>query len=205
MEKYRSRIIKLFQDAQKKDGENNYLVMIPKTISKKLVGYSTMKFDFELINEFTKILAQNTDNYIGSTASYSIIALYGKCFTSADNGYPKLEEKEIFKEKPELIQAHRYIMDLRNRFIAHRTDHIDELGIVYLAIDKESRRTELKFNLMKMSLISPKKMEVLQNLFAHVETIILAKLKKTGDKTYKRLLENYTRQELEKFKFDQIV
>ena len=194
----------MFQDVQKEHGENNHLVMIPKTISRKPIGYSTMKFDFELINEFSKILAENINNYVGSTASYSIIALYGKCFTSSDNGYPKLEEKEIFKNRPEFANAHEYLMDLRNRFIAHRTEHIDELGIAYLSIDKETKRTEMRYSLMKMSVISPKKMEVLQRLFEYVYNIILEKLNKSGNKTYKGLMNKYTPEELEKFKFDQL-
>ena len=206
MEKYSNRIIKLFKDVQKEHGENNHLIMIPKIISRTSIGYSTMKFDFELIKEFSKILSENNNNnnYIGSTASYSIIALYGKCFTSSDNGYPKLEEKEIFKNKPELVNAHKYLMDLRNRFIAHRTEHIDELGIAYLSIDKETKRTEIRYSLMKMSVISPKKMEVLQSLFEHVNNTILEKLDKSGTKTYKGLLSKYSPEELEKFKFDQL-
>lgn len=204
MKSYSDRIIKLFQNVQKEHGDNNHLVMIPKTMAKQSVGYSTMKFDFELIHEFSKILSENTKNHIGSAASYSIIALYGKCFTSSDNGYPKLEEKEIFKNKPELANAHKYLMDLRNRFIAHRTDHIDELGIAYLSIDKQTKRTEMRYSLLKMSVISPKKMEVLQNLFGHVNNIILEKLNKSGKKTYKGLLNKYSPDELEKFKFDQL-
>lgn len=43
MKEYSSRIIKLFQDAQRDHGEDNHLVMVPKPMAKKSVGYSAMK------------------------------------------------------------------------------------------------------------------------------------------------------------------
>lgn len=198
------RIIEMCQAIQKDHGNDSKLVLIPEFMAKKLVGYSTMKFDFELINEFSKILSINIDNHIGSSTTYSIIALYGKCFTKSDNGYPKLEAKEIFKDNSELEKWHEYLMDLRNRFIAHRTQHIDELGIAYIAINKDTKRKELKCQIRKMSVISPKKMEKIQFLFKHVYKEILRKLKKSGDRAYERVLKTHTSEQLEKFRFDQI-
>lgn len=196
------RIKEMLLTVQKEHGNNNKLVHIPELMAKKLLGYCTMKFDLELINEFSKILSKNINNHIGSSATYSIIALYGKCFTKSDDGYPKLEAKEIFKNNSKLEKEHKYLMDLRNRFIAHRTQHIDELGIAFLVINKDSKRTELRYSLQKMSVISPRKMEKLQTLFKHVHEEIIQKLFKSGDRTYEGVLKKYTSEQLEEFRFD---
>jgi hypothetical protein len=47
------------------------------------------------------------------------IISYAKCFAKAGPGKIKLEEKYVFANKPELVDQHRRIMNLRNQYVAH--------------------------------------------------------------------------------------
>jgi hypothetical protein len=51
------------------------------------------------------------------------IISYAKCFAKAGPGKIKLEEKKVFEGKPELIDQHRRIMSLRNKYVAHSDDN----------------------------------------------------------------------------------
>jgi hypothetical protein len=51
------------------------------------------------------------------------IISYAKCFAKTGSGKIKLEVKEVFVNRPELVDKHRRIMDLRNKYVAHSDDN----------------------------------------------------------------------------------
>jgi len=79
--------------------------------------------------------------------------LYGKCFTDAsENSFPKLEPSELFSEGGEKFETHKYLMDLRHQFIAHRGDTASEVGVAYLLVPKSDSldKTRVQFNQLKI-------------------------------------------------------
>jgi hypothetical protein len=51
------------------------------------------------------------------------IVSYAKCFATTGPGRIKLEEKHVFGNKTELVNQHRRIMELRNKYVAHSDDN----------------------------------------------------------------------------------
>jgi hypothetical protein len=71
------------------------------------------------------------------------IISYAKCFAKAGPGKIKLEEEKVFDGKPELIEQHRRIMSLRNRYVAHSDDNEMERT----SVQPVDRPTELVIHL----------------------------------------------------------
>ncbi len=51
------------------------------------------------------------------------ILSYAKCFAKTGSGKIKLEESGVFAKKPELVDKHRRIMELRNKYVAHSDEN----------------------------------------------------------------------------------
>lgn len=156
MDKKNQRLIKLIKNAQEEFAESHLVLAIPGFMSKKFIAYCAMKEDMELILEYIVLLRTKPSNLIESALSYSLISLYGKCFTDASkNSFPKLETN-FFAEENNLLETHNYLMDLRNQFIAHRGDTESEIGISYIIIPKEKgdAQTQIRFSQVKQKSFS---------------------------------------------------
>jgi hypothetical protein len=69
-------------------------------------------------------LMQTFDEIWGVLLAFrGALIAYAKCFVRTGSGKIKLEEKTVFAKRPELIDPHRRIMDLRNTYVAHSDDN----------------------------------------------------------------------------------
>ena len=69
-------------------------------------------------------LMQSFDEIWGVLLAFrGAIISYAKCFAATGPGKIKLDEKEVFAKRPELVDKHRRIMDLRNKYVAHSDDN----------------------------------------------------------------------------------
>jgi hypothetical protein len=69
-------------------------------------------------------LMQTFDDIWGVLLAFrGAIISYAKCFAKAGSGKIKLEEKNVFAKRQELVDQHRRIMDLRNQYVAHSDDN----------------------------------------------------------------------------------
>src|SRR6187402_2333988 len=120
MDKKTKHLIRLIKNAQTEYAENHLVVAIPGFLSKKFIAYCAMHEDLKRTLEYIKILRTDVDPIVKSALTYSLIALYGKCYTDASkNKFPKLESKNLFEENTPLSETHNFLMNLRHQFIAH--------------------------------------------------------------------------------------
>ncbi len=203
MTKKRERTIELMKNAQEEFASEYELIIVPEIMSKKVVAYGAMRYDLELILQYLELLKQKNDDIYASALTYSIIALYGKCFTDATEGkYPKLEPNSIFEDRPDLRKQHDYFMDLRHKFIAHRGKTDDEIGISYIAVSKnEPNKAKLKYRQLKLSGFAKDKLEKFEELFTFVFETLNKKFAKAGNKVYDGMLNTFSKEDLNNFTF----
>lgn len=198
MSKKDERLIRLIKDAQNQFGKNYFITAIPGFMSKKFIAYCAMKEDLELILNYINLLRDKPSDVIQSSLSYSLISLYGKCFTDASkNSFPKLEAN-IFEGKDDLIETHNYLMDLRHQFIAHRGDTESEIGIAYMIIPKETNglETEIRFSQVKQKSFSKEDLDRFENQMNFILESLLEKIQKTGQKLHDGFLNLFSPNEI---------
>lgn len=198
MSKKDERLIKLIKKAQDKFSENYFISAIPGFMSKKFIAYCAMKEDMELILKYINLLREKPDDTIESALSYSLISLYGKCFTDASkSSFPKLESN-IFAGKDNLIETHNYLMDLRHQFIAHRGDTESEIGIAYMLIPKvkNEQQTQIQFSQVKQKSFSKDDLDKFENQMKFIHSLLLDKIQKTGQKLHDSYLNLFTPEQI---------
>ncbi|MCH1920956.1 hypothetical protein L9G15_16140 [Shewanella sp. A3A] len=62
----------------------------------------------------------------------AFIITYGKCFVGGKERGVSLDAKKVFKDDKEMLQKHREIIELRNRYVAHSDSAICEMSEVYI-------------------------------------------------------------------------
>ena len=198
MSKKQKRLIRLIKQAQDEYSEKYLLLAIPGFMSKKFVAYCSMKEDMELILEYIKILNEKPSHVIESALSYSLIALYGKCFTDASkNSYPKLE-KNIFEGNEQLLEVHNDLMELRHQFIAHRGDTESEIGIAFMIIPKEgdADKSQIRFSQLKRKTFLKEDLEKYETQMNFIHKCLMGKLEKTAQKLHESFLDNFPPEEI---------
>ena len=117
---------------------------------RKYQAYCAMKHDMVLIDKYLGIIDYKTfDNTVNSALVYSIISIYGKCFTDAKSSKsPKLEALKIFTEQ-ENIKTHEYLMNLRHHFIAHRGSTDSEIESTFGLYNRTTKTTKIEYARVK--------------------------------------------------------
>jgi hypothetical protein len=193
------RLIHLIKHAQEKYSDEYLVLTVPGFIPKKFIAYCSMKEDLELILQYINELRQNPSGIIKSSLSYSLISLYGKCFADASkNSYPKLEPSNFFKEGDDYKETHKYLIDLRHQFIAHRGDTENEIGIAYMLVSKKesSNKTQVRFSQLKMTSFSEKDLVRIESLVKYIIEKLLEKIQKSGQKVHDGMLDLFTPEQL---------
>lgn len=193
------RLIHLIKQAQEKYSDEYLVLTVPGFISKKFIAYCSMKEDLELILQYINELRQNPSGIIKSSLSYSLISLYGKCFTDASkNSYPKLEPSDLFKDRDDDNETHKYLIDLRHQFIAHRGDTENEIGISYMLIPKTGSmdKTEMRFSQLKMTAFSERDLVRIEFLVKYIIEKLFEKIQKNGQKVHDGMLNLFTPEQL---------
>lgn len=127
-----------------KDLDTNYIkLVVPLSMSKQITSYMLIREDLLFIKtnaglllESKKTISRNEQTE--ETLWYSLIILYGRCFSNATKGQKvKLEKEDFFYNSDEvLLITHNKIIDIRNNFITHRGDNENEIPIVYVKIPR---------------------------------------------------------------------
>ena len=186
MSKKDERLIRLIKKAQDQYAEQHLVFAIPGFMSKKFIAYCAMREDLNLILRYIDLLRTKPDNDIESALSYSLISLYGKCFTDASkNSFPKLETS-IFTGREDLIEIHNYLMDLRHQFIAHRGDTESEIGIAFMLMPKEEKgeKNQIRFSQVKQKSFSEEDLNKFEEHIKFILALLMEKIEKSGQKLY---------------------
>jgi hypothetical protein len=180
--------------AQYKD---DYLVIaIPNLFTRKFRGYCAIREDLLLVSEYISRIAIEHDSVLRSALNYSFIAIYGKCFTDATQSkYPKLETSTITNHT--YLATHEYLMELRHKFIAHRGDTANEVGIAVILIPKEgTEQTQMQYKQVRRLSLSSENLQASKNLITFLIAYVEEKIKETGQKAHSGFLEMFTPEEL---------
>lgn len=199
MDNKTDRLIHLVKKAQEQYSDEHLVLAVPGFISKKFIAYCAMKEDLELLLQYVEELRNNPTGVIRSALSYSIISLYGKCFTDASkNSFPKLEPSELLKEGEENFETHKYVMDLRHQFIAHRGDTENEIGIAYMLVPKKDSldKIQVRFSQIKMVGFSKEELSKIEGLIKYLIEKLLEKIQKSGQKVNDGMLKLFTPEQL---------
>ncbi|GAB4002172.1 hypothetical protein GCM10028807_60230 [Spirosoma daeguense] len=199
MDKKTDRLIRLVKQAQEQYSDEYLVIAVPGFISKKFIAYCAMKQDLELIIQYINELRANHTGIIKSALSYSLISLYGKCFTDASkNSFPKLEPSNLFSEGEDNYETHKYLMNLRHQFIAHRGDRENEIGISYMLIPKEGSldNSQVRFSQIKMAGFSVEELDRIEGLLSYLIEKLWEKIQKSSQKVYDGVLSLFNPEQL---------
>ncbi|WP_333696658.1 hypothetical protein [Flavobacterium sp.] len=198
MSNKKDRLIGLMKTAQAEFGDKFLVYAIPEIMSKKFIAYCSMSEDMKLILEYISLLRTKPLHTIESSLSYSLISLYGKCFTDASkNSYPKLESN-IFAGKADLLKTHEYLMDLRHQFIAHRGNTESEIGVAFMLIpkDKDDTQTQIQFLQVKQKSFSDEDLDKFETLMKFITDWLAEKIQKSGEKLRDGFFNSFTPEEI---------
>lgn len=199
MDKTTDRLIHLVKQAQEQYSDEHLVLAVPSFISKKFIAYCAMKEDLELILQYINELRNNPAGVTKSALSYSLISLYGKCFTDASkNSFPKLEASELFKEGEENCETHKHLMNLRHQFIAHRGETENEIGISYMLVPKKDSldKIQVRFSQLKMVGFSKEDLDRFEGVAKYLIERLLEKIQKNGQKVHEGMLNLFTPEQL---------
>ena len=200
MEKKTERLIHLMKNAQNEYAEKYLIFPIPHILSKKFVAYCAMKEDLELLLEYIALLRKEESHILKSSLTYSLISLYGKCFTDgSQHSNSKLEPSHLFKEDDtENQEVHTYLMNLRHQFIAHRGETDSEIGIAFMIIPKEGSidDNQIRFTQLKQNSFSPERLDLIEKTINHIIESLKESIEKNGQKLYENFLKIFTPEQI---------
>lgn len=118
-------------------------MLVPSSMSKQITSYMLIREDLLFVKKNAQLLLDSKkqtprNEHTEETLWYSLIIIYGRCFSNATKGQKvKLDKEGFFNKSDEtLLVTHNKIIDIRNNFIAHRGDNENEIPIVYLKIPR---------------------------------------------------------------------
>lgn len=199
MNKKTQHLIRLIKNAQAEYAENYFVAAIPGFLSKKFIAYCAMHEDLKRTLEYINLLRTDPDPIVKSALTYSLIALYGKCYTDASkNSFPKLEPKNLFDENSSLSETHIFLMTLRHQFIAHRGNTESEIGVSYMIIPKNDgvEESQVRFSQVKQNAFSGEDLDRFETLIIHTIEYLKGIIKKTGQKVYDAFFEMFTAEQI---------
>lgn len=199
MDKTKERLTQLLKQAQINLADDHLLVIVPSFLSKRFVGYCSMREDLILCIDYIKTLRAHPEKVIKSALSYSLISLYGKCFTDASkNNYSKLEPDYLLKDDQEKMETHNFLIELRHQFIAHRGKTENEVGIAYLTIPKKDsiEKSQVRFSQLKLTSFSDVDLDRIEKLITFLITKVMEKIQSSGQEVHDTMLKIFTTEEL---------
>jgi hypothetical protein len=188
-------LLRLLEKVKKDNTDSNNYV-IPKFLSQRLIDYVSIQSDLVfLIDSVTRLIDLKRLNQIDLTIEtsiwYSIIAIYGRCFTDASMAKrTKLEIRDCVDcSKKDLLDLHDKIMGLRHSFIAHRGDTENEVSVAFLKLPKSdsSKDEKVQYRIKSYKTLSPKieELSLYLELFKELKKNVEIKIQKHGDKTHR--------------------
>ncbi len=178
--------------------------IVPGYAGKKMVAYQGMREDLIIcIDAANRLRTEQLDGTLKTSLFYTIIILYGKCFSDATNAkFPKLEIKDCFSTADkELLETHNLIIDARNTLVAHRGETINDLGVAYLKVHVENGSRQFIVRQRRQQKPNNKALEKYIDLFNHVKKIVEAKFEKAGHKVWEHLTKELTPKEFAQLRF----
>lgn len=188
----REAVIKEFVEEidRENDGTTAEFV-VPEILVKKVAGYKEIEQDLTFCKDvIQECLTKDLNPTIRESCLYSIITIYGKCFTDASsNKSPKLEDFDI--EGLDFNILHKRIMDLRHNYIAHRGNSNSIINFIYLSVNVSTFDAHFLGKQRKLVALSPSEFEQLINLIDYLLAKVKLKYNKAALKACKGFLSEF--------------
>jgi hypothetical protein len=199
--KEKEKIEKIINAIKVKNDGSIFDFAAPGYAAKQVTTYQSMRSDLVLCRNCISELFDNKNNdIVKSSLFYTIIALYGKCFTDATSSKSAKLELSDFKEKKELIPYHNEIMDMRHNFVAHRGSSEHEFGVAYLSLGVSDLSRQVRVTQIKRKSFDKEKIGKYIELLDFLICIVEDKYKKGGEKLWNHMLNEYTPNQFAMFK-----
>jgi len=155
----------------------------------ELAAIMTIKNDLQDIEKF-----EGTYETMKTSLWYSLIAFYGKCFTSADKaGKTKLEPSKCFADNPPLLATHERLMRLRHEYVAHRGDNEFDVSATMLLyeIKENDQYGDAILKVMSIREVSPSGADLIEylQLFDYLLEHVEVRMKQHADTIQKAYWE----------------
>jgi len=190
-----SKIVALLNRINKSD--TNYgKLLVPSAMSKQITSYMLIREDLLFVKTNAQLLLDSKkkmprNEHTEETLWYSLIILYGRCFSNATKGQKvKLDKEDFFNISDEvLLITHNKIIDIRNNFIAHRGDNENEIPIVYVKIPRGeiSEKYNVEFEIVSTRYVTESSLflEQIIDLVDFLIPKVKIKMDKCGEKIKK--------------------
>jgi hypothetical protein len=194
------RLVSLIKAAKNQYSDDYFVLAVPQFLAKKFLTYCSMQDDLKLVQEFIARLKTEGDKIVRSAFLYSIVSLYGKCFTDATNDkLPKLEPAVLFNGSVEHLETHEYLMNLRHHFISHRGETSNETVMAYILIPKDERTAEqsqIRFWQLKQLFFEAGMLEHIETSVAFILAFLKEQIEKSGQKAYNGYMNSFTPEQM---------
>jgi len=187
---------------------NNLLFVMPDQFTKKLKSFMLIREDLVFVSQIAEQLislkqSSNSNNVTEFALWQSIIITYGKCFTESKAGMSKLEKSILEKHDKKFRDIHDQVIELRNKYIAHRDNTVNEHTMVFIKVSKTGYildgDTEDIIISRKLASWRVKDIKLLLELFELLIEETSDKIQKHGDKAHNAFLQKYTPEQAKSF------
>jgi hypothetical protein len=197
MNEKNKKLLHIIKRVKEKHSDDNMVLVIPHFMSKSFTSFCSMREDLLIIKKYLERLFKEQDDIIQSALMYSSISLYGKCFTDAtENKAPKLEPLQLFKDHIEIFNTHKYLMELRHKFISHRGNTAGEVEVSYLLVPNEREDAQVRYHRLKQISFDLNMQKKIKTLINFILESLERKIQKSGQKTYSAFIKNFTPEEM---------
>lgn len=144
MNEYENKLAEILEQIKGSNPET-LKILVPQNMSKKISTYMLIREDLIFVKKTAIKLKEVNDITIKESLWYSLIAIYGRCYTNASNSKkPNLEPKVLFGKDQQKTESetHEKLMTIRHTFLAHRGDNENEIPVVYLEMPKNEEIDE---------------------------------------------------------------
>lgn len=197
MEKNIKILSKLFEQVALGRDEGFQRIAVPEFLARTLIGHFGIKSDLQLIKRAFIDYSNPKKEIDRPLYFYAIISLYGKCFTNASKSkMPNLGNSD-FDDRPDLLEIHEEVMQIRHNFVAHRGMSNNDASIPYISINKENTN-DIRFHVRrgKVEHFPGKHPSIYVDLIDYLIEKVDLKIKKNAKKTYIHLMEELSPEEL---------
>lgn len=195
--KEKEKIEKMIDAIKEKNDGSTFDFAVPGYAGKQVTSYQSMRSDLGLCrNCISELFDPKNNEIVKSSLFYTIIALYGKCFTDATSSRSAKLELIDFDKKKELIPYHNEIMDMRHNFVAHRGSSEHEFGVAYLSLGVPDLTKHVRVKQIKRKSFDSAKVDKYVELLDFLISVVEEKYKKGGEKLWNHMLNEYTPNQL---------
>jgi len=109
---------------------------------------------------------------------------------------PKFEEKDFDESKKHLIRPLREIMELRNKFVAHRGKNVNEFSFAYLQLKIDGNQRGLRVKTLQRNRPPKSDLPIQIELLDYLIELTESKFRKEADKVWNHILKSFTPEQI---------